>query len=419
MKIIRILLLAVLFKSLVAQDANYIEATSGGVAIKIGLLPIQSKTPGAKALPIDIVEILKRDLSFGGRFEIVEAEKVDSLSWSQMGVYQFVWGSYTWENDATAIIELRLNDMMTMDLLLGQSYKVTSKNIRKSLHDYTDRVIHQFFGQKGSSSTKISFVTKLGNSKELAIMDYDGANKIKITSHNNIVNLPDWGHDNLDLYYTWFKNGFPEIMVQNLKSGKVEAVLTKPRHAFGAKVSPNGKELVFTMQKGGGSDLYKLNISDKKMTRLSYHWAIETSPNWSPNGYEIVYSSNKSGRPQLYKMDKEGSNVERIIFNGKYVESAAWSPDGNKIAYCIMDDGLLNIYIKDLGTQEVKQMTNQQGNNETPSWSPDGTMLTYSSNRSGSKQIYIMSTDGLRTEQLTFTGRNYSPAWSNYYFKTP
>jgi TolB protein len=84
-----------------------------------------------------------------------------------------------------------------------------------------------------------------------------------------------------------------------------------------------------------------------------------------------------------------------------------------------MDDGLLNIYIKDLGTQEVKQMTNQQGNNETPSWSPDGTMLTYSSNRSGSKQIYIMSTDGLRTEQLTFTGRNYSPAWSNYYFKTP
>jgi Tol biopolymer transport system component len=46
-------------------------------------------------------------------------------------------------------------------------------------------------------------------------------------------------------------------------------------------------------------------------------------------------------------------------------------------------------------------------------------MLTYSSNRSGSKQIYIMSTDGLRTEQLTFTGRNYSPAWSNYYFKTP
>jgi len=87
---------------------------------------------------------------------------------------------------------------------------------------------------------------------------------------------------------------------------------------------------------------------------------------------------------------------------------AAWSPDGQWIAYYHEDTrpGYSGIYrIRPDGSDNTLWLPGAQ----TPAWSPDSEWLAYSENA----QIWIREVRGDSIVQLTFEGRNFSPAWSS------
>jgi Tol biopolymer transport system component len=61
----------------------------------------------------------------------------------------------------------------------------------------------------------------------------------------------------------------------------------------------------------------------------------------------------------------------------------------------------------------VKQLTFGEGSNESPAFSPNGRHLAFMSDRSGKFQIYTMTRDGRDLRQITRTGTNTLPSWSN------
>lgn len=98
---------------------------------------------------------------------------------------------------------------------------------------------------------------------------------------------------------------------------------------------------------------------------------------------------------------------------------AAWSPDGQWIAYYHEDTrpGYSGIYrIRPDGSDNTLWLPGAQN----PAWSPDSEWLAYSENA----QIWIREVRGDSIVQLTFEGRNFSPAWSSdggmlVYVKSP
>ena len=100
--------------------------------------------------------------------------------------------------------------------------------------------------------------------------------------------------------------------------------------------SPDGKSLVFVSARTGDGDLYYVEDISKYLgkepkretkgafTRLTTTTGEEMFPSFSPNGRLIVFTSTRGGgTPQLYVMTAEGQNQLALPME----RGAAFTPD--------------------------------------------------------------------------------------------
>ncbi len=85
----------------------------------------------------------------------------------------------------------------------------------------------------------------------------------------------------------------------------------------------------------------------------------------------------------------------------------------NEIAFASRTGARFDIKILDVTTRQVKQLTFGEGSNESPVFSPNGRHLAFMSDRTGKFQIWTMTRDGRDVRQITRTGTNSLPSWSN------
>lgn len=216
-------------------------------------------------------------------------------------------------------------------------------------------------------------------------------------------------------------------------------------------ISPDGDHLAFSFQ----GDIWVSDISGNNPKRLSIHEAYETSPVWTENGKHIVFSSDRFGNNDLFKIPTAGGTPERLTFhsasdspysitpsgevlfttarNYKQVEREAEiyilekdastekrfmdalgfepisSPDGNKIAFvrgtCRIDRETYNgpanrdVWVFDKTTEEYTQITTHGTNDFNPKWLSND-KLAFISGRSGRYNIHESDLDG-NFSQLT------------------
>ena len=175
-------------------------------------------------------------------------------------------------------------------------------------------------------------------------------------------------------------------------------------------VSPDGKEIAFDLL----GDVYTIPISGGEARPLATGNAWEMQPRYSPDGREIAFTSDRSGKPQIYIMNAaDGSNVRRLTVNESYADRATWSPAPfNEIAYTAQTGEWYDIKIHELATGTVRQITFGEGSNEGPAYSSNGKHLAFTSTRAGGTQVFTIGRDGRGLKQITRSGNNQTPAWS-------
>src|SRR5258708_32250131 len=61
--------------------------------------------------------------------------------------------------------------------------------------------------------------------------------------------------------------------------------------------------------------------------------SLDYDPVWSPDGQWIVFTSERDGSADLYRMRPDGSGVEPLTDDPAYDDQAACPPDGSPIAF--------------------------------------------------------------------------------------
>ncbi|MCX8038769.1 MAG: Tol-Pal system beta propeller repeat protein TolB, partial [Candidatus Sumerlaeia bacterium] len=375
-------------------------------------------------------EIIYNDLEMTGYFQRAKNQtfveethqsdlkkgQTDFAEWRRIGADFLLEGKYQISGDQLEVTAV-LYTVASGKRIFGKRFTNTLDQQRFLAHMISDEIMRYAASEEGVATTKICYVSTSDptrQSRDVWIMDADGANPRQLTNDHSLVATPCWGANGTEIYYTSYKDYNPDLYGIYLKGGAPWSIARHP----GLNVSPAWSEvkkrIALTLGKDGNSEIYTMDRDGKNLKRLTMDRAIDSSPHWSPAGTDLVFTSDRTGSPQIYVMDADGINTpQRISFVGSsYCDSAVWSPKGDKIAFAARMDGQFDIFVCEINGSNPVRLTRNQGNNEDPSWAPNGQMLAFSSDRTGSMQIYVMCADGTNQRALTRRGFNTSPAWS-------
>jgi TolB protein len=376
--------------------------------------------------PQEIREVLSFDLAVSGYFQLVEntvfvdeAEAEDRRSgrvlfaeWLALGTEVLVKGSYESSLGEFAL-EATLYDPAQGRALFGRRYTGSVEEWRRAVHNLADDIVVHLTGERGIASTRIAFVSSVTGTKEIYVMDYDGANRRRVTKDNAIAIYPDWFPDRRSLVYTRIRGDRQRVCRVDLADGSVEIVTSFPGLNAFASASGRGDELLATLSHDGNPEIYRLRASGSDPRRLTYDRSTESSPCWSPDGRRLAFVSDRGGTPQIYTMSATGGRAERLTYTGNYNTSPDWSPKGDLLVYTSRIDGLYQICTVDVETKEITRLTSGAGNKEDPSWAPDGRHVVYAVKKGGRADLYMLDIYEPQPVRLTSGAGDYlSPAWS-------
>ena len=108
---------------------------------------------------------------------------------------------------------------------------------------------------------------------------------------------------------------------------------------------------------------------------------IDYNASFSSDGEWVVFTSDRSGSADIYRVRLDGRDLERLTDSPAFDDQAALSPDNGSLAFVSSRGGATDIYIMDLASREIRNLTNAPGGDFRPSWSPDGRTIAFSSDR--------------------------------------
>lgn len=380
------------------------------------------------ALTAKLYEVLVNDLTLSGFFKVInysilpiylrEKEGIPSMlslhEWTAAGGEILLSGEATLDGEGLYLrVKFHLVDLIEQKQLYEKQIEGPLQNFRNIVHRISDEVIQQITGERGVHTTKIAYVVRQGEAREIFIADFDGANLKQITRNQSINLSPVWTPDNQKIAFTSYLKRNPDLYLIDLDGKNLRQFTLYAGLNVSPSWSPDGKQIALMLGKEGKSDIYILNASGGDPKRLTTGHGNESTPRWSPDGRQIVFSSDRSGSPQIYIMSSDGSNVRRLTYEGNYNTSPAWSPKGDRIAFCGRAGGQFHIFTIGIDGTGLKKLTPNGSNNESPCWSPDGRYIAFSSTRQGGSKIFIMNANGFNQRPLTSSkGGEMSPAWS-------
>jgi TolB protein len=341
---------------------------------------------------LGIFQVLDRDSFTADPKEGITAGSINFSRWADVGAELLVKTQLGAEGAALRG-ELRLFNVGSGREDFKVSHAVPTTETRQLAHFLADALYRHLKRESSPFLSRITFVRKSGQNRDVWLADWDGNNARAVTG-GGINLLPALG-PNGAVAFTSYRRGKPDLFIQ-APGGEAKPLENSGQMATGIAFSPDGKRIAYALAEGEGTQLYVANAdgsSPKRITETPY--GINSSPSWSPDGKRIAFVSNRGGSPQIYVMNADGSNVQRLTFQGNYNQTPDWSPRGDLIAFTARDErNAFDLFTVGADTRKITRLTQDQGNNEEPVFSPNGRLILFTSTRDGAPRLYVMTAEG-------------------------
>ena len=420
-------LVVLLLVPILSYGELFLEITKGSEdPYKVAMIPFEGNSKVSK----QVNNIMRNDLIRTGEFSILDEELLlpvkmidDELvfsDWKLLGMDYLVTGKIVNENNSLDI-NYEIYDIHKKRKVRSSKVFGIPNQIRQLAHYTSDGIYESITGIKGIAATRLLYVNEIKDSQlisryKLMLADSDGANEKILLSSSEPIISPSWSPDGKRVAYVSFETGIAKVFIQEIASGKREAVLSKDTQISSPSWSPDGKYLSLTLYQDGNAEIYILRLRDRTLTRMTNQFAIDTESSWSPRGNKILFTSGRSGSPQIYELDlrKLNPKAKRISFEGTYNAKASYLPKEEGIIFVHRsNDGLFHIALKYKKENFIRVLTEAKMD-ESPSVAPNGNMVIYGIREENLSMLAGFSLSGAKFKLPASNGEVREPAWSNF-----
>ncbi len=181
-----------------------------------------------------------------------------------------------------------------------------------------------------------------------------------------------------------------DLYVYNLDEEE-ETRLTYGLRANNPNVSHDGKNIVFTFQYDGTTNIGIVDIDGQNFKKLTTFKQGEQvlNPKFSPKDDYVVFGYNKRNNRDIAKVNVDGSGFELLISTYSDERNPTFGTDG-KLYYSSNASNIFNIYSFDLKSKVRTQLTNVTGGAFYPTVNKNGD-IAYAGYTSDGYKIFLIS----------------------------
>ncbi|MBE0696391.1 MAG: PD40 domain-containing protein [Anaerolineaceae bacterium] len=187
--------------------------------------------------------------------------------------------------------------------------------------------------------------------------------------------FPSLSSDGTRIAYSSRQNGYWDLYILDLVSGKQERLTDTPEFEGASTWSPDGQWIAYERYNGVSLDIYLQSLTDltSPPIQLTNDPGIDSSPAWSPKGREIAFVSTRGGDEDIWlaRLDHIDDRFVNISHSMQSQDrNPAWSTDGNQLAWAAQRDGDRQIAI--WNPDQFDHPARLIGEGDRATWSPDG-----------------------------------------------
>lgn len=392
-----------------------------GFMPKMAVSPVRA-APGLEAAAEEVEEILRRDLDYADRFELLPwpdslgpGSAVNYGLWKELGAVWLVTADLS-GSSRSPLLRVGLHDVVYGALENVRAFALPAPGedgFRMAVHRASDRVVEWATGDPGIAATRIVFRRRTGEgSSDVFAVDSDGEGLERLTSEEGVVYSPSLSPDGGRLLYQVMRpDGTTIVYEKNLSSGRKRTVAEDPGGSLTPAYSPDGSRIAYARWTGSAYQIFEAGGGRITNTR----GGDALNPTYSPDGRRVAYEATPLGVQQVYVQRTDGgpSTLISLYVRGERSTAAApdWSPRGDRIAYAAWADGTYQIQTVNPDGTERRSLTSR-GINEDPSWAPDGRHLVFSSEGRTGRALMVLDAVSGRIRTLTSARVDRLPDWS-------
>lgn len=162
-----------------------------------------------------------------------------------------------------------------------------------------------------------------------------------------------------------------DLWTLDLATGATQKITAMPGLQHEPAWSADGKTLYFLSGQGGPThDIWKVDLASKATTQLTvndlFHFDLAVKGDGT-----IAYSGNRGGNYDLWLMRKDGK-PERLTDDAALDARPSWSADGQRLVFESTRAGASDLWTYDLSTRAFARITQVPGGARMPVWAPAG-----------------------------------------------
>lgn len=197
--------------------------------------------------------------------------------------------------------------------------------------------------------------------------------------HDGVASTPDGG-----VIYSSNVNGHLDLWGIGADGHTPIQLTFNAGNNFSPRVTPDGKTIVFTSNRAGQSNIWKMKIDGSEQLPLT-HGGMDRFPEVAPDGKWVFYASAISGRFSVWKIPLSGGTSVRV--NDGIWANATPSPDGKLLAITSFEErtGWGESVVPVEGGEPVKVA---QLNDTRLQWTPDSKSIVYIDSKNGVSNLW-------------------------------